>query len=164
MSGGAPRTVFGGRADSAPGGVPTCSRMGGVLADAPGGLPACGWADSAPGGLPACNRASGVPACGRADGAVSGMPACNRASGVPACVSSGLPACGLPICNRVGGSSADVPTLILFTRVPKAGQAKTRLIPALGEHGAAEFQWRLLARLLEELRHGAEQGLWRLRG
>ena len=58
---------------------------------------------------------------------------------------------------------AAMPTLILFTRVPKAGQAKTRLIPALGEHGAAEFQWRLLARLLGELRHGAEQGLWRLR-
>lgn len=57
---------------------------------------------------------------------------------------------------------AAMPTLILFTRVPRAGQAKTRLIPALGEHGAAEFQWRLLARLLEELRHGAEQGLWRL--
>ena len=56
-----------------------------------------------------------------------------------------------------------MPTLILFTRVPRAGQAKTRLIPALGEHGAAEFQWRLLARLLGELRHGAEQGLWRLR-
>lgn len=58
--------------------------------------------------------------------------------------------------------AAAMPTLILFTRVPKTGQAKTRLIPALGEHGAAEFQWRLLARLLGELRHGAEQGLWRL--
>lgn len=62
----------------------------------------------------------------------------------------------------VAGDAA-MPTLILFTRVPKAGQAKTRLIPALGEHGAAEFQWRLLERLLGELRHGAEQGLWRLR-
>ena len=62
----------------------------------------------------------------------------------------------------VAGDAA-MPTLILFTRVPRAGQAKTRLIPALGEHGAAEFQWRLLARLLGELRHGAEQGLWRLR-
>ena len=62
----------------------------------------------------------------------------------------------------VAGDAA-TPTLILFTRVPRAGQAKTRLIPALGEHGAAEFQWRLLARLLGELRHGAEQGLWRLR-
>ena len=59
--------------------------------------------------------------------------------------------------------AAAMPTLILFTRVPRAGQAKTRLIPARGEHGAAEFQWRLLERLLEELRHGAEQGLWRLR-
>lgn len=58
--------------------------------------------------------------------------------------------------------TAAMPTLILFTRVPKAGQAKTRLIPALGEHGAAEFQWRLLERLLGELRHGAKQGLWRL--
>ena len=62
----------------------------------------------------------------------------------------------------VAGDAA-TPMLILFTRVPRAGQAKTRLIPALGEHGAAEFQWRLLARLLGELRHGAEQGLWRLR-
>ena len=61
----------------------------------------------------------------------------------------------------VAGDAA-TPTLILFTRVPKAGQAKTRLIPALGEHGAAEFQWHLLERLLGELRHGVEQGLWRL--
>ena len=61
----------------------------------------------------------------------------------------------------VAGDAA-TPTLILFTRVPKAGQAKTRLIPALGEHGAAEFQWHLLERLLGELRRGAEQGLWRL--
>ena len=81
------------------------------------------------------------------------MPGGNRVDGAPG---------GLPTCNRAGGVPVDVPTLILFTRVPKAGQAKTRLIPALGEQGAAEFQWRLLARLLEELRHGAEQGLWRL--
>ena len=66
---------------------------------------------------------------------------------------------GAPDVARV----AAMPTLILFTRVPRAGQAKTRLIPALGEHGAAEFQWHLLERLLGELRHGAEQGLWRLR-
>ncbi len=57
---------------------------------------------------------------------------------------------------------AFIPTLILFTRVPKAGQAKTRLIPALGEQGAAEFQWHLLERLLGELRAGADQGLWHL--
>ena len=47
-------------------------------------------------------------------------------------------------------NSTFAPTLILFTRVPKAGQAKTRLIPALGEQGAAEFQWYLLERLLGE--------------
>lgn len=58
--------------------------------------------------------------------------------------------------------AAATPTLILFTRVPKAGQAKTRLISALGEQGAAEFQWHLLGRLLGELKSGSEQGLWRL--
>ncbi len=55
-----------------------------------------------------------------------------------------------------------IPTLILFTRVPQAGYAKTRLIPALGPEGAAEFQWALLERLLGELQAGAAQGLWRL--
>ena len=58
--------------------------------------------------------------------------------------------------------STSAPTLILFTRVPKAGQAKTRLIPALGEQGAAEFQWRLLERLLDELGRGVDQGFWQL--
>ena len=61
-----------------------------------------------------------------------------------------------------GAADAPTPTLILFTRVPKAGLAKTRLIPALGEQGAAEFQWRLLERLLGELRRGADQGFWQL--
>lgn len=61
----------------------------------------------------------------------------------------------------VAGDAA-MPTLILFTRVPRAGQAKTRLISALGEQGAAEFQWHLLERLLGELKSGSEQGLWRL--
>lgn len=61
----------------------------------------------------------------------------------------------------VAGDAA-TPTLILFTRVPRAGQAKTRLISALGEQGAAEFQWHLLERLLGELKSGSEQGLWRL--
>ncbi len=60
-------------------------------------------------------------------------------------------------------NSTSAPTLILFTRVPKAGQAKTRLIPALGEQGAAEFQWHLLECLLGELRAGVDQGLWQLR-
>ena len=58
--------------------------------------------------------------------------------------------------------AAAIPTLILFTRVPQAGHAKTRLIPALGPEGAAEFQWCLLERLLGELQGGAAQGLWRL--
>jgi rSAM/selenodomain-associated transferase 1 len=31
-------------------------------------------------------------------------------------------------------------TLIIFTRYPEAGKTKTRLIPALGEKGAADFQ------------------------
>lgn len=116
--------------------TPACNRAGGAA----GGAPAC-----VPGGLLACNREGGLPA---------DVPVCGRAADVPG---------SLPACGWADGVPVDVPTLILFTRVPKAGQAKTRLIPALGEHGAAEFQWRLLARLLEELRHGAEQGLWRLR-
>ncbi len=61
-----------------------------------------------------------------------------------------------PVCEPA------VPALILFTRVPQAGRAKTRLIPALGAQGAAEFQWGLLGRLLGELQVGAARGLWRL--
>lgn len=57
---------------------------------------------------------------------------------------------------------APTPTLILFTRAPQAGRAKTRLIPALGAQGAADFQWRLLEGLLSELQTGAARGLWRL--
>lgn len=69
----------------------------------------------------------------------------------------------VPDMSDMPGTAGDLtPTLILFTRVPKAGQAKTRLIPALGEQGAAEFQWHLLERLLGELRAGADQGLWHL--
>ena len=59
--------------------------------------------------------------------------------------------------------STSAPTLILFTRVPKAGLAKTRLIPTLGEQGAAEFQWYLLEHLLSELKSGADQEFWQLR-
>lgn len=105
---------------------------------------------------------AGSQAAGAAHGVVGGLPGglvarvpdCGRAGGVAACGRGG---------DVAGGLSADVPTLILFTRVPKAGQAKTRLIPALGEQGAAEFQWCLLAGLLAELRKGSELGLWRLR-
>jgi rSAM/selenodomain-associated transferase 1 len=34
--------------------------------------------------------------------------------------------------------------LLVFTRAPRAGQAKTRLIPRLGEQGAADFHARLI--------------------
>ena len=103
-------------------------------------------------GSQAGGAASGVVG-GLPGGLVARVPDCGRAGGVAACGRAG---------DAAGGLSADVPTLILFTRVPKAGQAKTRLIPALGEKGAAEFQWRLLAGLLAELRKGSELGLWRL--
>lgn len=41
--------------------------------------------------------------------------------------------------------------LILFTRYPRPGACKTRLIPVLGAEGAAELQRRLTERLLERL-------------
>lgn len=59
-------------------------------------------------------------------------------------------------------NAGQVPVLVLFTRVPRPGHAKTRLIPALGAEGAARLQWRLLERLLADLQAGARQGLWRL--
>ncbi len=43
------------------------------------------------------------------------------------------------------------PRLILFSRLPKAGQAKTRLIPALGARGAAALQERVARRLAERM-------------
>ncbi|RJX30554.1 MAG: glycosyltransferase [Desulfarculus sp.] len=42
--------------------------------------------------------------------------------------------------------------LIIFTRLPKPGRAKTRLIPALGAQGAADLQRRLVERLLARAR------------
>ena len=38
--------------------------------------------------------------------------------------------------------------LIIFTRFPEPGKAKTRLIPALGSHGAADLQRRMTERVL----------------
>jgi glycosyltransferase A (GT-A) superfamily protein (DUF2064 family) len=38
--------------------------------------------------------------------------------------------------------------LIIFTRYPEPGKAKTRLIPALGAQGAAELQRRMTERTL----------------
>jgi rSAM/selenodomain-associated transferase 1 len=39
--------------------------------------------------------------------------------------------------------------LLVFTRAPVAGQVKTRLVPLLGEQGAADFHARLVHRCLE---------------
>ena len=38
--------------------------------------------------------------------------------------------------------------LIIFTRFPEPGKAKTRLIPALGEQGAADLQRRMTERII----------------
>lgn len=42
--------------------------------------------------------------------------------------------------------------IVVFSRFPAAGTTKTRLIPAVGEHGAAYLQRRMSERLLEQLR------------
>jgi len=52
-------------------------------------------------------------------------------------------------------SAAARPVLLVFTRAPEAGRAKTRLIPALGAQGAADAQRQmtnLLLRRVEALR------------
>ena len=48
-----------------------------------------------------------------------------------------------------------LPRVILFSRVPAPGRAKTRLIPALGAAGAAALQARLGVRLAARLREQA---------
>ncbi len=53
--------------------------------------------------------------------------------------------------------SASGRRLIVFARFPEAGRVKTRLIPALGERGAAELHQRMLARTLDWARQLAEQ-------
>jgi len=40
--------------------------------------------------------------------------------------------------------------LIIFTRYPQAGETKTRLVPALGEEGAAELHRRMTVKIVEE--------------
>lgn len=40
--------------------------------------------------------------------------------------------------------------IVIFAKAPLAGFAKTRLIPALGQQGAAELAQRLLAQTLHE--------------
>ena len=41
--------------------------------------------------------------------------------------------------------------LIVFARYPRAGLVKTRMIPALGEEGAAELHRQLVERLMQQL-------------
>ena len=53
------------------------------------------------------------------------------------------------------------PVLIMFTRYPQPGRAKTRLIPALGAEGAAELHRRLTEKTLATLRTtGLQVELW----
>lgn len=49
------------------------------------------------------------------------------------------------------------PRLIVFSRWPIAGQAKTRLIPALGPQGAADLQRRMTSHTLRVARQWAEE-------
>jgi uncharacterized protein len=46
-----------------------------------------------------------------------------------------------------------VSRLLVFTRVPRAGQVKTRLIPQLGAQGAADFHARLIRHCLHTVTH-----------
>ncbi|MCF8070326.1 MAG: TIGR04283 family arsenosugar biosynthesis glycosyltransferase [Desulfobacterales bacterium] len=47
--------------------------------------------------------------------------------------------------------------LIIFTRFPEPGSTKTRLIPALGEHGAANLQAELTRHLLNNIKYASEK-------
>jgi rSAM/selenodomain-associated transferase 2/rSAM/selenodomain-associated transferase 1 len=66
----------------------------------------------------------------------------------------------IPLANFPQGfhphqSSRGNPTreaLIIFTRYPEPGKTKTRLIPSLGPHGAAELQRRMTEHLLAQVR------------
>ncbi len=54
--------------------------------------------------------------------------------------------------NRVTDHAAGTPRLVLLTRFPEPGRAKTRLIPALGAAGAAALHRRLTETTLAILR------------
>ena len=58
---------------------------------------------------------------------------------------------------RGSGKAMDQPRLILFTRYPVAGAAKTRLIPAIGVDGAALVHKRLTEQTVGTLRATREQ-------
>ncbi len=49
--------------------------------------------------------------------------------------------------------------LVIFTRYPEAGRVKTRLIPALGEQGAADLHCRMTRRTLAAANELAQHGL-----
>lgn len=51
-----------------------------------------------------------------------------------------------------GGAARGVERLIVFARYPEPGRTKTRLIPALGEAGAADLQRRMTHKVLDEAR------------
>jgi uncharacterized protein len=48
---------------------------------------------------------------------------------------------------------SDIPCLIIFTRYPEPGKAKTRLIPALGAEGAAALHRQMAEQTLTEVRY-----------
>jgi len=53
------------------------------------------------------------------------------------------------------------PTIALFARYPRGGEAKTRMIPALGPDGAAALHRRLVERTLAEVRRsGLPFAVW----
>jgi glycosyltransferase A (GT-A) superfamily protein (DUF2064 family) len=53
--------------------------------------------------------------------------------------------------RREGRGGMTEPRLVLFTRFPTPGQAKTRLIPALGAEGAAALHRHLTERTLDAM-------------
>ena len=54
--------------------------------------------------------------------------------------------------GKVPGRGGMTPRVVLFTRWPAPGRAKTRLIPALGADGAAALHRRLTERVVAEMR------------
>jgi rSAM/selenodomain-associated transferase 1 len=58
-------------------------------------------------------------------------------------------------------SAAAIPKIALFARYPTPGEAKTRLIPALGAEGAARVHRRLVERTIVTIREsGVPFALW----
>ena len=61
----------------------------------------------------------------------------------------------------MGAMSPSHPTVALFAKYPRAGEAKTRLIPALGAQGAAALHRRLAEQMLETVRQsGLPFAVW----